>query len=88
MEDYSKYSKEDLIEIIKEIDRPVTEPCQVAVLLCEMWSCENCLYIMYNADKRTKEDTKLDIRAKNNYGIGLLERKSEYEGISHLLSYR
>lgn len=55
-QDYNKYSKEELIMLLKEIDRPIEEPCQVAVLLCEMWSCENCPCITHKADKRTKEE--------------------------------
>lgn len=57
--EYEDYSKEDLIEILKEIDRPIEKPCQVAVLLCEMWSCENCPCITHKADKRTKEEHEM-----------------------------
>lgn len=59
MEDYTKYSKEELVEMFKEIDKPIEEPCQVAIKLCEMWSCENCPCITHNADKRTKEEHEM-----------------------------
>ena len=42
MEDYSKYTKEELQMMWEEIDQPLTSVNQIAVRLRECLSCENC----------------------------------------------
>ena len=42
MEDYSKYTKEELQMMWEEIDQPLTSVSQIAVRLRECLSCENC----------------------------------------------
>lgn len=56
MEDYSKYTKEELQMMWEEIDQPLTSANQIAVRLCECLSCENCPVVIYNCDTRTEQD--------------------------------
>ena len=54
MEDYSKYTKEELQMMWEEIDQPLTSANQIAVRLCERLSCENCPVVIYKCDHRTE----------------------------------
>ena len=45
MEDYSKYTKEELQMMWEEIDQPLTSVNQIAVRLCECLSCENAYHV-------------------------------------------
>lgn len=56
MEDYKRYSKEELIHYCECIDRPVKTFDAACLRLCELLSCENCPVQIYQCDKRTKED--------------------------------
>lgn len=53
MEDYFKYSKEELLEMFNEIDQPLKSANQIAVRLCEILSCDNCPVVIYQCDNRT-----------------------------------
>ena len=52
MEDYSRYTKEELVEMLSCINRPVKTFEQVAIRLCEAISCENCPVEIYDCDRR------------------------------------
>lgn len=54
MEDYSKYTKEELQMMWEEIDQPLTSVNQIAVRLCGCLSCENCPVVIYKCDNRTE----------------------------------
>ena len=54
MEDYSKYTKEELQMMWEEIDQPLTSVNHIAVRLCECLSCENCPVVIYKCDHRTE----------------------------------
>lgn len=54
MEDYSKYTKEELQDMWEYIDRPLASVNQIAVRLCECLSCENCPVVIYKCDYRTE----------------------------------
>lgn len=54
MEDYSKYSKEELISFLEEIDQPIKSLDNVVIHLCESISCENCPIKLLNCNYRTK----------------------------------
>lgn len=56
MEDYSKYKKEDLVEIMDYLDKEITSLDGVAIRLCELLSCENCPVTLLNQDFRTEEE--------------------------------
>lgn len=60
MENYKEYSKEELIEILEYIDRPVETFDDACLRLCEVLSCENCPVCINNCDRRAEED-------KNNH---------------------
>ena len=53
MEDYSKYKKEDLVEIMDYLDKEITSLDGVAIRLCELLSCPVTLL---NQDFRTEEE--------------------------------
>ena len=56
MEKYNDYSKEDLVEMFEELDRPLRSHGEIAVRLCELLSCKHCPVVIHNYDKRTEED--------------------------------
>jgi hypothetical protein len=53
MEDYSKYTKEELIEVITYLDKPIKSLSDVAVRICESLSCDNCPVNIFDCDRRT-----------------------------------
>lgn len=61
MEDFSKYKKEDLVELLTYLDRPRESLDSLVMLCCESLSCENCPVIIYNCDYRS------DIEKRNQY---------------------
>ena len=52
MEDYSRYAKDELVELISCLDSPVRTFRDIAVKLCETISCENCPVELYDCDRR------------------------------------
>lgn len=56
MDDYSKYTKEQLVSLLEYIDRPVETFSEACVRMCEILSCDNCPVVIYNCDHRTEED--------------------------------
>ena len=59
MEDYNKYTKEQLVEELTSLDTPITSFLQIPVRLCETLSCENCPVVLLNCDTRTKAEKAL-----------------------------
>ena len=56
MEDYSTYSKEELIETLEDFNQPISTKEDLGIRLCEILSCENCPVTINNFDKRTFQD--------------------------------
>lgn len=56
MEDYSKYKKGELVEIMDYLDKEITSLDGVAIRLCELLSCENCPVTLLDQDFRTEEE--------------------------------
>ena len=56
MEDYSRHTKEELVDFMTEIDSPVRTFDDVVVKLCEVLSCENCPVVIWDCDRRSARD--------------------------------
>lgn len=59
MENYNKYTKDELVEMLEWLDRPINKLDNVCTILCELLSCENCPVTLFDFDKRTEEDRVL-----------------------------
>ena len=53
------YTREDMEDMLVEIDQPLVNVEDVAFRLCEILSCENCPIQIHNCDTRTDEQQQL-----------------------------
>lgn len=56
MENYQDYSKEELIEMLEYLNKPLINHNEIAIRLCELLSCEHCPVVIHKCDKRTEAD--------------------------------
>lgn len=56
MENYNNYSKEKLVEMLEELNRPLHSHDEIAPRLCELLSCENCPVVIFKLDSRSCND--------------------------------
>ncbi len=74
-EDYSKYSKEELLDIMEYLDTEITNLDQIVVKICEVLSCDNCPVVLLNEDKRTKNEMEYVLCCSQLYNWIIKEAK-------------
>ena len=78
--EYEKYSKDELIDYLLDLNVQVNDVSQIAIILCEAFDrCENCPCIWDKADKRTKEEHQMGYTCQEQLWNWIVNKiKEEY----------